>query len=404
MTVAVVWIALGAAALIYLGLILAGTLAPAPADAAVARYFEEPFLSRAAAYQRATLTVSLLRQVSSLIFLLAVVCAALHFFRKAPSPSLPAAAGYLLLYVAAGRLLNMPFAFYQGYVIEHRFGLSPQTPAGWFADYGKSTLISLLLSTAVLSGFYFLITWHPAQWWFLAGLAFAFFLFLGSYLYPLLIDPLFYRFSELEDRELQEEIMALSRKAGIKVERILVAAAGRRTRKANAYFSGMGGTKRIVIYDTLLHNFTPEETLAVIAHEMGHWRRGHLRQGLLLSAAGSLAALYILQLILAEPGWPADFRVLPLALLFFALLSLAAAPIFNAYSRNREREADRDALALTGDPAALVSLYQKLARANLAVVRPHPLLKTMLSTHPPLMERIEMVLRRAEMDETAGKR
>ncbi len=401
MTVAVVWIALGAAAVLYFVLTFAGTFAPAPVDDAAAHYFDEPFLHRAAAYQQEALTVSLLHRIVSLLFLLLVVCAALRFFRETPSPSLSAAAGYLLLFLIAGRLLSLPLDLYRGFIIEHRFGLSTQTLAGWFADYGKSVLIGLLLSAAVLTGFYFLITWRPAQWWFLGGGAFALILLLGSYLYPLLIDPLFYRFADLEERELQEKIIELSRKAGIKVERVLVADAGRRTRKANAYFSGLGRTRRIVIYDTLLHGFTSEETLAVIAHEMGHWRHGHLWQGLLLSAAGSFIALYALQLILSKMGLHADFRALPLALLFFALLSTAATPALNALSRCREREADRTAFILTGEAAPFVSLYQKLARSNLSVVQPHPLVKATVYTHPPLMERIEAALQYAEKSEGA---
>jgi STE24 endopeptidase len=399
-----VWIILGTAALLYLGSILVGMLAAAPGSDAVERYFSEPFLARAAAYQKAVLTVFLLQQVLYLVFLVAVAYTALCYFQAAPRLSLPAAAGYILLFLIAAQLINLPFDFYRGSIIERRFGLSAQAVAGWFTDYGKSALISLLLSAVALTGLYVLITWRPAHWWFFAGTAFALFLILGSYLYPLLIDPLFYRFTELEDRQLQEEIMKISSKAGLEVERILVADASRRTHKANAYFSGIGGTKRIVIYDNLLERFTPEEVLAVIAHEMGHWRYGHLWRGLLISAAGSFVAFYALQLILQKVGLHADFRALPLILLFFALLSLAAVPAQNALSRCREQEADRYAFALIGDPAPFVSLYQKLARTNLSVVQPHPLLKAALYTHPPLMERIEAAQQEAVEKGEDGKR
>lgn len=396
MPVAAVWIVLGTAAFLYLGSVIAGTLAEVPVDRMVTAYFDEPFLARAASYQRAALIVSLLRQVLSLFFLIAVVCTALHYFESAPHLSLPAAAGWILLYLIAARLLSLPFDFHRGHIIEQRFGLSAQTAGGWFADYGKSSLIGLPLSAIALTGLYLLIIWRPAQWWFLAGIAFTSFLFLSSFLYPLLIDPFFHRFSELQDRELQERLMQLSGRAGITVERILVADASRRTRKANAYFSGLGRTKRIVIYDTLLKNFTPEEILAVIAHEMGHWRSGHLWKGLLFSAAGSFPALYLLQLVLHRMGLQSDFRALPPALLFLSLLSLTVLPVRNALSRKREREADRCALEYTGEPAPLISLYQKLARSNLAVVQPHPLLKAALYTHPPLMERLKTVLAHAE--------
>ena len=393
MQIALVWAVLGTLALSYLGAILIAMLAPAPAGEA-ALYFDGPFLSRAAAYQRAGLGAYLLQQALSLLILATAAYITLRYLQAAPRPSLPTAAGYIAAFLLLERLLGLPLAFYRGHTIEHRFALSAQTASGWLADYGKSALIGLLISGAALLGLYALILWRQEHWWLPAGVAVTLFLVLSGYLYPVLIDPLFYRFSELEEGELKEEIMVLSGKAGIGVEQILVADAGRRTRKANAYFSGMGATRRIVLYDTLLESFTDEEVLAVVAHEMGHWRHGHLWKGLLLGVAGAFAALYALYLLLLKMGLSADFRALPVALLFFALLSFAVTPAQNALSRTYEVEADRDAFSLTGDAAPFLSLYRKLARSNLSVVQPHPLLKTLLYTHPPLMERIEAARRR----------
>ncbi len=395
MQVTAIWAVLGALALLYFGAILFAMLAPAPVGEA-AFYFDGSFLSRAAAYQRAGLGLSLLQQLLSLLILAGVAFAALRYFQAASRPSLPAAAGYIAAFLLFQLLVGLPLAFYRGHTIEHRFGLSARTAAGWFADYGKSALISLLITTAALLGLYVLIIWRQEHWWLPAGAVVALFMVLSGYLYPVLIDPLFYRFSELEKGELHGEIMELSKKAGIGVERILVADASRRTRKANAYFSGLGATKRIVLYDTLLENFTAEEVLAVVAHEMGHWRRGHLWRGLLLGAAGAFVALYALYQVLLKMGVAADFRALPLALLFFALLSTVVGPAQCTLSRSFEVEADRTALCLTGDPAPFVSLYRKLARSNLSVVQPHPLLKVLLYTHPPLMERIEAARRHGE--------
>ncbi len=394
--VTAVWALLGAAALLYLGACFAGVTVSPPAGAAVELYFSEPFLSRAAAYQKAGLTVFLLQQALSLLFLAVVICAAMRYFRATPQPSTAAAAVYILCFLLVMQLLSLPFDFYRGFTIEHRFSLSTQTIAGWFGDYGKSVFIGILLSTTALTLLYNLIIRRPVHWWFPAGIIFTLFLMLSTYLYPLLIEPLFYRFAPLEDRALQEKIAGLAGKAGIEVEHILVADAGRRTHKANAYFSGLGKTKRIVIYDTLLDNFTDEELLAVIAHEMGHWRHHHLWQGIVISAAGSFLALYILYMILQRMGLHADLRALPLALLFFTLLSLAAAPAQNLLSRSREREADWAAFSLVGDPASFVSLYRKLAWSNLSVVQPHCLVKAVLYTHPPLLERIEAALQYAE--------
>lgn len=396
-----IWIILGAAALVYMLLVIAGMLADSPGDALEGRYFSEHFLSRAAAYQRAGLTISLLRQALSLLFLGIVVYAALRYWQAALHPPLAAAAGYIFAALLLFQLLSLPLDFYRGYTIEHRFGLSTQTVTSWFTDYGKSALIGLLISAAALTGLYFLITRRPAQWWFLAGTAYTLYLLASAYLYPLLIAPLFYRFTPLEDQELQQDILDMAGRAGIEVDRVLVADASRRTQKVNAYFSGIGGSKRIVIYDTLLNNFSSTEVLAVIAHEMGHWRYQHIMRGIMLSAASSFLALYLLQLLLQKMGLHTDLRALPLALLFFALLSLAAAPALNALSRSQEREADRCALELTGDPATYVSLFKKMAAANLSVVQPHPLIKATLYTHPPLLERIEAAQQYAERHEPA---
>ena len=399
-----VWAILAAAALLYLGIVLAGTLMGPPAGAGQELGLGEPFLQRAAAYQETSLTVFLAQQSLALLFLAAVSLAAWRHYQAAAQPSLAAASGHILVFLILQQLLSLPLDFYRGYTVEHRFALSAQTAASWFADYGKSFLIGFVISAAALIGFYFLITRHPLHWWLPAGLVFSLFLLLSAYLYPLLIEPLFFRFAPLEDEPLLEGITALAGRAGIEVDRVLVADAGRRTSKANAYFSGMGRTKRIVVYDTLLDNFTPEEVLAVIAHEMGHWRHHHLWREIMISAAASFLALYALYRLLQGAGLHADFRALPAALLFFALLSLAAAPAQNAYSRSLEHEADRTAFDLAGDPAPFVSLYRKLALSNLSVAQPHPLLKAALYTHPPLLERIDAARRHAGIKEKEAEK
>jgi len=180
--------------------------------------------------------------------------------------------------------------------------------------------------------------------------------------------------------------------AGINIDRVLVADASRRTSKVNAYFTGMGRTQRIVLYDTLLQRFSREELLAVVAHEMGHWRGRHLAAGVALEALGTFAALFLLNFATNRMGLAGDFRIIPLAFLFMLLVTTAAAPPQNAISRAKERQADAAALELTGNPEAVISLQQSLAQANLSVVRPHPLLKFALYTHPPTMERIEHAL------------
>lgn len=392
MQVLIVWAALGLGALLVWGAVLAGLLAPIAPDTLTLKYFNEAFLNRAAEYQRVSLTFYLIRQALTLVILTGTAVLAWRHFAPAARLSVPAAAAYIVLFLLLFQLLNLPLAYYRGFVVEHSFGLSNYSIAAWLIDYAKSALIGVILSSAGLAGLYFLMLRWPGRWWLPAGAALTFFILLGTYFYPLLIDPLFYRFTPLEDRELNSAIISMAAEAGIDVEQVLVADASRRTRKANAYFTGMGKTKRIVLFDTLLQRFERDEVLAVVAHEMGHWRHRHISKGIAVGVAGAFAALGFFSLLLGWMGVSADFRAIPLAFLFLTLLTLAASPFENYLSRTFERQADREALALTGNRQAFISLKQNLAETNLSVARPHPLIKFALYTHPPIMERIEQAV------------
>ena len=188
---ALIWIIPAAAALLTLAAILAGLLLPPPADPLAGQYFSAAFREEAAAYQQARLTVSLLRQLISFGFTGAAVWAAMRYWETAPPPSLAVAAGLILLFLLAAQLLDFPLAYYRGFVIEHRFGLSTATVYTWLLDYGKSTAINLILTTGALAGLYWLVLRWPERWWIAAGTAAALLMLIGSYLYPLLIDPSF---------------------------------------------------------------------------------------------------------------------------------------------------------------------------------------------------------------------
>ncbi len=391
------WLVLGAAAFILLAGVLAGTFLKSPGSHEALQYFDRDFLNQAAAYQRTATFALVVKQLLTwgfLIVLAAVIGTSLSI--RLPLSLLPVA-GYIALIVFALSLLTFPLDYFRGFVLEHRFGLSQQAFGAWIADYAKSFSISFVLTVFALLGLYLLMIRFPGKWWPIAGAFILFFMVLSAYLYPLVVDPLFYNFRTLENEELRLGILQMADEAGIKVEEVLVADASRRTNRVNAYFAGLGRTKRIVVYDNLLNRFTPEETLAVIAHEMGHWKHFHIPKGMLLSAIGILLGLFILQKLLDGMGVGTGPQVLVLALLFFTLFSFVSLPFQNALSRSFERQADREALYLTGgDSSTFVTLEQNLARANLAEVDPHPFVKLVLYTHPPVLERIELALREAE--------
>lgn len=389
MTPSFIWFILGGAAILALISVMVGLLQGANPGPHTLQYFSEDFLTRAASYERAGLTLYILKNFIFLSFLAVLTIKALSW-RGESRLSLLTVAGTIAAFFIFFYLLTLPLDFYRGFVIEHRFALSTQSAGSWFLDYGKSALISLVISTGIFTGLFALMSYAPRSWWLLAGIAFSLFAYLGSYLYPVLIDPLFYDFAPLEDEAFRGEVMTLAEAAGIEVEDVLVADASRRTVKANAYFTGLGKTKRIVIYDNLLNNFSREEVMAVIAHEMGHWRYNHIFKSILLGSAGTFLSLYILKALLSAMGLAAGLKSLLVAYLFFSLLSLATMPLENLLSRSYERQADIAALRLTENPTAFIALKQNLGMANLSVVQPHPLLKAVLYSHPPIIERIKM--------------
>jgi STE24 endopeptidase len=224
------------------------------------------------------------------------------------------------------------------------------------------------------------------------------------YLSPYLIEPLFYKFEPVRDEELKGRIEALTQKAGLKVSAVQQVDASRRSRHSNAYFTGIGRVKRIVLFDTLLAQMTHDEILAILAHEAGHWKKGHIRRRLWSAELLSLAASFLAFLLLQWGGLPQLLGIAPAS--FFAqvvilgflgsLVSFPLTPVGSWLSRRHERQADRFASELTGEPAALASALVKLARENLSNLHPHPLYAWFHYSHPPIVERVRALRRESE--------
>lgn len=387
-----IWAALIIAAVILLTALVIGTFSRQVYGDDVREYFNRPFLNQASEYQQKSLSVSIIQRLLTWAVLGAGAFLAWKHFAINPRPPLLIAAGYIAAFLIIFYLINLPLDFYRGFILEHSFGLSSQAWTGWLADYMKSRGISLLLTVPALTGLYFIMSRFLDSWWWIAGLVFTLFMILGSYLFPILVDPLFYEFKSLEDPAMRSSIISMAEDAGIEVDDVLVADASRKTHKANAYFTGIGKTRRIVLFDTLLTRFSPDEALAVIAHEMAHWRFNHIGKGIALSAAAVFFAFYLLHMIFWETNLLGDFRTIALSLVFFSLFSFVILPLQNTVSRHFEIQADLEAIRLTGKPSTHISLKQNLAQVNLADVQPHPFVRTILYTHPTTMERIELAL------------
>jgi len=298
---------------------------------------------------------------------------------------------------AASVLLDIPFSLYNTFVIEKKYGFSTITPQLWLADLVKSLVISVILMALLFIPFFALIHWLPQSWWFAAWVFFALFQMLMIWLYPLVIAPLFNKYVPVRDDQLRERIMDLAAKAGLKAEGIFEVDAGRRSRHSNAYFTGLGRSKRIVLYDTLLATHSHDEIVAVLAHEIGHWKLRHVLKQLILMEVVALAGFFLVYRLM---GWPLLYETfgfagfLPYAGLLLAAIVLKPtafflSPVGAAISRKYEKDADRYVLGLIGSTRFLAQALKRLAKENLANLHPHPVYVAFYYSHPPLAERVE---------------
>ncbi len=296
-----------------------------------------------------------------------------------------------------GGITGLPFDLYDTFVLEKKYGFSTITWKLWITDLIKSILISLLLMGVMVSALMAFVHYLPTSWWFWGWLFFTLFEIILLWLYPVLIAPLFNKFEIVRDDVLKEKIDALMNKAGLKIKGIYQIDEGKRSKHTNAYFTGIGKTKRIVLYDTLLSSHTPDEIVAVLAHEIGHWKKKHILKQLSFMIAGSLILLYFVYLIV---NWQALYKAFGLtyqpvyAGLLLVSLYLSAAgfflsPVGAVITRRFEREADRIAFELTGTAQPMIEALRRLAKDNLTNLHPHPLYIWFYYSHPPLIERIE---------------
>lgn len=303
---------------------------------------------------------------------------------------------FLLVVFGIGTLLSMPLSAYRTFVIEREFELSTITPGLWFLDRLKGLLLSVVFGTLFFLPVLGLIKALPRTWPVpAAGVLILLFAF-GLWLHPWLIAPLFNKFTPVADAALVPRIREVAAKAGIPVKEALVMDASKRSRYMNAYFAGLGNSRRIVLYDTLLDECGADEVLSVVAHEAGHWREHHIRKGFALYAAGTIVGLWLLFVVLNSAAVRRFFNVpspssLALVVLLPFLQGLGGrltAPVESAISRHFERGADRAALELTQDPVAAVAVRVRLVRKAKADLLRHRLLHRLYGSHPLPEERI----------------
>jgi STE24 endopeptidase len=299
--------------------------------------------------------------------------------------------GFLLLFNEIG---SLPLALYSGFVLEHRYGLSNERAGRWLVDQAKSLALGFLLSSAAAAIVYAAIRYSPQGWWLPAGLVLAAIVTGLTNIAPVLLLPIFYRVKPLERESLRERLVGLADRAGANVLGAYEWGLSEKTRKANAALAGLGTTRRILVSDTMLAEYTDDEIEVVLAHEIGHHVHGDIWKGILFESALILAGLYCAARVLGglapSLGFrgSADVAAMPLLVLAAGAVSFVMLPLAHAMSRAFERSADRFALALTGNPAAFVSAMRRLAAQNLAEEHPSRLVQMLFYSHPPVRERI----------------
>ncbi len=314
---------------------------------------------------------------------------------------------FVPLFAAAATLLNLPVEFYSGYILEHRFGLSTQGLASWFGDWGKSLAVVAAIGVIVAWIFYTVVRRSPRLWWFYFWLASIPLVLTFILIEPYAIEPLFYHFTPLQKTqpELVERIEAMLNHAGLSIPpaRILESDASSRTREVNAYVSGLGASKRVVVWDTTLRTMGPDELLLVLGHETGHYVLHHIPKEFVLDEAVALLFFFLGFFAvnwLVERAGPrfgiegiGDMGSLPLVLVVLTLLVFLSDPLVNGISRHYEHQADQFGLevayGIVPDPnAAEAHALQILGEEDLEDPDPSPFIRLWLYTHPPLDDRI----------------
>jgi STE24 endopeptidase len=301
---------------------------------------------------------------------------------------------YVVMFAAVHECGALPIAFYRGHILESRYGLSTQSAARWWGTYIKGGAVGLgfLLAGAVF--LYTLIRWWPDGWWLAAGVTWLLAMICLARLGPVFLLPLFYKLEPIQRDELRRQLLTLARTAGTTAVGVYRWTLSDSTRKANAALVGLGRTRRILLSDTLLSEYSDEEIGVVLAHELAHHAHGDIWRGIGLEAAVQSAGFYLAYRVLSEAGpttgitGAADVAGLPLVLLACGALSLIARPLAHARSRAQERRADRFAITLTRNQPAFVSAMRRLAQQNLAEERPSRLVQTFFHSHPSTAERL----------------
>jgi STE24 endopeptidase len=355
--------------------------------------------SQAKQYNRIKLLFSLIATAISFLFTFAIVALGYSLrIEKLVCGYLQSPYYSFLLFAsllgALNGLVSLPLSFYSGFILEHRYGLSNQTFLQWLWEHTKAMLVSVPIALPLAILFYFFLRTYQELWWLPVATSMFVVSIALSKIAPVFIMPLFYKFRPLENEVLRERILQLCKNTKMNITGIFTFNLSKTTKKANAGFTGIGKSKRIILGDTLMEHFSDDEIETVFAHELGHYVHGHIWKNILVGTLGIYLGLFITsRLYLVSLGWFGftavdQLAALPLLVLWLGVYSLVTSPLSNMLSRKYEYEADRYAIDKTGNATAFTSTMKKLAEMNLADTAPHPLVEFLFYSHPSIEKRI----------------
>jgi STE24 endopeptidase len=306
-----------------------------------------------------------------------------------------AVAMYVLILMALAKLLGLGLDYY-GFRLEHRFHLSNQRFRSWVWDETKGFLVGLLFAVVIVELLYFMLREFPQHWWLLTWAVFLGLFVLLAQLAPVILFPIFYKFEPLQDDELKQRLVRLGERAGTRVRGVYKWNLSEKSKKANAALTGLGNTRRIILADTLLDNYSSDEIEAVLAHELGHHVHKHILKGIVVQAAMTLLGFWAANWALHYAvdrlhmfDELSDFANLPLLGLVATVISFLALPALNAYSRFNERQADRYAFESIASVEPFISSMNKLAEQNLAERTPSRFVEWFFHSHPAISRRLQ---------------
>lgn len=307
---------------------------------------------------------------------------------------------YMLLYMiivgTAYNILTFWFDFSLSFRVEHKFGLSKQGIRSWFSDYVKKLIISSLISLIMIIVLYSSIRLFPSVWWFYVSIIYLVFSVVFAKLFPVLIIPLFYKMERISDDNLRQKIISLAKRTGVDVLDVYRLELGAKTKKANAALCGFGRTKRVLLSDTLLENYSEDEIGLTIAHELAHFKYRHIWKLIFINFLFIFCQSYIIYILLNYLvmrniiEYTYDLNAFPVLVMFFSICGFFISPLQNLISRIYEVQADKEAINVTSNPLSFISLMRKLSYQNLSDPDPSILIKLFFYDHPPISERIKI--------------